>query len=264
MNRLTSLFIFIAMFLACAAKEITIIPQFEQGEILKYRTMSQFRSYEGKDTIISTTKLLPEIMVEQFNDNGVILRTSNRHESSTFEERNPREQGSVYVPDGDLNVLVATRTLWIQLNRDFRPDSVLNLNDVRKEMPNDYIRWITDSQEDINEISTEQKMIPDPLDEAYVNSICAPRYLIEQHFSNIPYFNFYGIPLESGKIPASMVLTQDIMGMCSEISELEIEIRQYEKANLTFHFGPNFSKRMARKCLEVSEKKINFAVGLQL
>ena len=39
-----------------------------------------------------------------------------------------------------------------------------------------------------------------------------------------PYFNFTGIPLKSGKIPASKVLAGDLLKMCHGVNELNMEI----------------------------------------
>ena len=54
--------------------------------------------------------------------------------------------------------------------------------------------------------------------------IYTPTHLIEQKFGNLPYFNLTGIPLKSGKIPTSMILTGDLLKMCHGLKELDMKI----------------------------------------
>lgn len=55
-----------------------------------------------------------------------------------------------------------------------------------------------------------------------------PKHLIETQFGYIPYFNFIGVPLKSGKIPASMALPDELQKMCPELKELKMKVSQFE------------------------------------
>lgn len=57
--------------------------------------------------------------------------------------------------------------------------------------------------------------------------------LIARQFDNIPYFNFIGTPLESGKIPASMVLCDELNKFCFGTTELNKEISPAPKKDRT-------------------------------
>ena len=65
-----------------------------------------------------------------------------------------------------------------------------------------------------------------PLLISAVDMICRSKHLIEEQFGNIPYFTFNGISLKPGKIPASMVLTDELQIMCHSLDELDMEVRQ--------------------------------------
>ena len=76
------------------------------------------------------------------------------------------------------------------------------------------------------ENSAEWKMDTKPLLISAVSMICKPKHLIEEQFGNIPYFTFNGIPLKAGKIPASMVLTDELQIMCYSLDELDMDVKQ--------------------------------------
>lgn len=125
-----------------------------------------------------------------------------------------------------LNDFVAAIVLRIQLGADCRPDSILNMNDVKERTLDAYVRMFAKEQGIDIENSEEWKMDTKPLLTGAVNLICTPKHLIEEQFGNLPYFNFIGIPLKSGKIPASLVFTEELQRLYPAITELDIDVCQ--------------------------------------
>lgn len=54
----------------CGAKEITIIPEFAVGDTIRYRAITNLVMHHEKDSLVSTTKLLPTLIVEEKNNQG--------------------------------------------------------------------------------------------------------------------------------------------------------------------------------------------------
>lgn len=212
----------------CGAKEITIIPQFALGDTLRYRATALVTLYHKNDSLVSTTKLLPKLMVEGKNDKGFVVKTTNKLETFSLECSDPEAKRELMLPDKTdlLNDFVAAIVLKIQLGPDGRPDSVLNMDEVKEKILDAYIRMFKKEQGIDVENNAEWETETMPLLTGAVNMICTPEHLLEGQFGNIPYFNFIGIPLKSGKIPASMVLTGDLQKMCSGVNELDMEINQ--------------------------------------
>lgn len=220
---------YICLLLICfvsGAKEITILPQFAVGDTLRYRTTAQVVMYHEKDSLFSTIKLLPEIVVEDRNNDGFVIKTTNRLESFHIDCSDPESEGQLPDKTEELNDFVASVVLKIQLDADCRPDSILNMDEVKDAMLNAFVKMFAKEQGIDVENSAEWRMDTNNLMTAAINMICTPRHLIEEQFGNIPYFNFIGIPLESGKIPASMVLTDELQAMCPGLTDLKMEIRQ--------------------------------------
>lgn len=220
---------YICLLLICfvsGAKEITILPQFAVGDTLKYRTTAQVIMYHEKDSLFSTTKLLPEIVVEDRNNDGFVIKTTNRLESFHIDCSDPESEGQLPDKIEELNDFVASVVLKIQLDADCRPDSILNMDEVKDAMLNAFVKMFAKEQGIDVENSAEWRMDTKNLMTSAINMICTPRHLIEEQFGNMPYFNFIGIPLESGKIPASMVLTDELQAMCPGLTDLKMEIRQ--------------------------------------
>lgn len=214
------------MGLLCMAKEITIIPKFAVGDTLRYRTTAQVILHHGKDSLVSLTKLLPQLIVESRNDNGFIISTTNSLEAFEITCTDPESEGLLPDKTDELNDFVASVELRIQLDSVGRPDSILNIDEVKETMLEAYIKMFKKEQGIDIENSNEWVVDTKPLLVSAVDKICTPKHLIEQQFGNLPYFNFLGIPLKSGKIPASMVLTDELQMMLPGIEELKMDVKQ--------------------------------------
>lgn len=214
------------MGLLCMAKEITIIPKFAVGDTLRYRTTAQVIMHHGNDSLVSLTKLLPQLIVESRNDNGFIINTINSLKAFEITCTDPESEGQLPDKTEELNDFVASTELRIQLDSAGRPDSILNLDEVKDAMLEAYIKMFKKEQGIEIENSNEWVVDTKPLLVIAVDKICTPKHLIEQQFGNLPYFNFLGIPLKSGKIPASMVLTDELQMMLPGIEELKMDVKQ--------------------------------------
>lgn len=211
----------------CGAKEITIIPQFTLGDTIRYRATTSLVMYHGNDSLVSTTKLLPTLIVDGKNDKGFVITTNNRLEDFSVECSDPEAGETLKSFDKSdiLNDFVAAIVLKIQLGADCRPDSILNMNAVKERMTDAFIN-MSAKQQGIEESNREEwEKETRPLLVGAVNMICTPTHLIEQQFANLPYFNLTGIPLKSGKIPTSMIITGDLLKMCHDLKELDMKIK---------------------------------------
>lgn len=214
------------MGLLCMAKEITIIPKFAVGDTLRYRTTAQVILHHGNDSLVSLTKLLPQLIVESRNDNGFIISTTNSLAAFDITCTDPESEGLLPDKTDELNDFVASVELRIQLDTVGRPDSILNIDEVKETILEAYIKMFKKEQGIDIENSDEWVVDTKPLLVIAVDKICTPKHLIEQQFGNLPYFNFLGIPLKSGKIPASMVLTDELQMMLPGIEELKMDVKQ--------------------------------------
>ncbi|MDE7410651.1 MAG: hypothetical protein K2M94_01250 [Paramuribaculum sp.] len=228
MKRLMTCICLLTVSLLSGAKEITIIPQFTPGDTLRYRTTAQVIMYHANDSLVSTTKMLPKLIVKGKNDKGFVIATSNQLESFNYECSDAEAKDMLMSFDKTeiLNDFVASIVLRIQLGADCRPDSVLNIDEVKETIIDAYINMIAKEQGIDVESSAEWIMDTKPLIIGAVSMMCTPKHLIEEQFGNVPYFNFIGVPLESGKIPATMVLTYELQNMYPDLTELDMEIHQ--------------------------------------
>lgn len=226
MRRLSIIICLFAMGLLCMAKEITIIPKFAVGDTLRYRTTAQVIMHHGNDSLVSLTKLLPQLIVESRNTKGFVIRTTNSLESFDIACTDPESEGLLPDKTEELNDFVASVELRIQLDSVGRPDSILNIDEVKKAMQDAYIKMFKKEQGIDIENSDEWEIDTKPFLVSAIDMICAPKHLIEQQFGNLPYFNFLGIPLKPGKIPASMILTDELQVMLPEIEDLKMDVRQ--------------------------------------
>ena len=210
----------------CGAREITIMPQFTVGDTIAYRSTTNLVLYHGKDSLVSITKLLPTLIVDEKNDKGFVITTDNRLEDFSVECSDPEAGETLKAFDKSdmLNDFVAAIVLKIQLGADCRPDSILNMNAVRERITEAYINMFAKQQEVDESNRAEWEKETRPLLVGAVDMICTPAHLIEQQFGNLPYFNLTGIPLKSGKIPTSMIVTGDLLKMCHGLKELDLEI----------------------------------------
>lgn len=206
--------------LVCGAKEITIRPQFSVGDTLKYRTTAKVIMYHGRDSLVSVTKLLPTIFVEAKNNNGFVLRTNNKLEAFEIECTDPESKGQLPDRTEELNDFVASRILQIQLDGNCRPDTILNMEEVKESVLNAYVKMLE------RELGSEIDVNEAPFVMGAVSDICNQKHLIEEQFGNVPYFSFIGTPLKSGKIPSSMVLTDKLQAMCPGLIDLKIDVAQ--------------------------------------
>ena len=210
----------------CGAKEITIMPQFTVGDTIGYRATTSLVMYHGQDSLVSTTKLLPTLVVNEKTDKGFVITTDNRLENFSVECSDPEAGETLKSFDKSdiLNDFVASIVLKIQLGVDCRPDSILNMNAVRERITEAVINMFLKQQEVDESNRAEWENDTRPLLVGAVDMICTPAHLIEQQFGNLPYFNLTGIPLKSGKIPTSMIVTGDLLNMCHGLKELDMEI----------------------------------------
>lgn len=210
----------------CGAEEITIRPQFSVGETLKYRSTAQLTMFHEQDSVIAKTSLLPKFVIESKNDTGFVMLTSNKLEYFKIESSDPQLKELLPDRKEEMNKFVAPVKLKIQLDAECRPDTILNLQQVKESLLEAYLNMYKNSSDlgddDIEEWESETV----PLLTATVDMIYTPEHLIETQMGNIPYFNFIGIPLKSGEIPASMVLTNELQKMCPNIKELKFKISQ--------------------------------------
>lgn len=210
----------------CGAREITIMPQFTVGDTIGYRATTSLVIYHGEDSLVSTAKLLPTLIVNEKNDRGFVITTDNRLEDFSVECSDPEAGETLKSFDKSdmLNDFVASIVLKIQLGADCRPDSILNMNAVRERITEAVINMFL-KQHGVDESNrAEWENDTRPLLVGAVDMICTPAHLIGQQFGNLPYFNLTGIPLKSGKIPTSMIVTGDILNMCHGLKELDMEI----------------------------------------
>ena len=166
--------------LVCGAKEITIRPQFAVGDTLKYRTTAKVIMYHGSDSLVSVTKLLPTLFVEAKNNKGFVLRTTNKLEAFEIECTDPKSNGQLPDRTEELNDFVASRILQIQLNADCRPDTILNMEEVKESVLNAYVKMLE------RELGMEIDVNEAPFVIGAVSDICNQKHLIEEQFGNIP------------------------------------------------------------------------------
>lgn len=228
MRKVALFFCLLVTCFICTAKEkeITIIPQFAVGDTIRYRATTDLVMYHGKDSLVSITKLLPTLIVEEKNDTGFVIKTTNSLEDFSVECSDPKAGETLKSFDKTdvFNDFVAAIVLRIQLGADCRPDSILNMEAVTGCMMEAYINMFAKNQGIDEHNRAEWEKETRPLLAGVVNTLCTPDHLIGQQFGNLPYFNFTGMPLKSGKIPASMVLAGDLMKMCHDVNELNMEI----------------------------------------
>lgn len=210
----------------CEAKEITIVPQFAVGDTIRYRAINRLVMYNGKDSLVSNTMLQPTLIVEEKNDTGFVIKTTNSLEDFSVECSDPNADETLKSFDKTdiLNDFVAAIVLRIQLGADFRPDSILNMDAVKERMTGAYINMFAKNQGIDDNNREEWEKETRPFIDGMVNTIYTPSHLVDQQFGNLPYFNFIGIPLKSGKISSSMVLAGDLLKVCRGIEELNMEI----------------------------------------
>ena len=239
-------------------KEITIIPQFAVGDTLRYRAITNLVMYHGTDSLSSTTKFLPTLIVEDKNDRGFVITTTNSLEDFSVECSDPAAGETLKALDKSdiLNDVV----LRIQLDADCRPDSILNMDAVKERITEAYINLFAKNQE-IDESNREEwEKETRPFIDGAVDMIYTPDHLIEEQFGNLPYFNLIGIPLKSGKIPASMIITDDLLKMCRGIAELDMKIAQFDS-----NMENSISADDGMYSIKISGKKDNIEIeGLLL
>lgn len=225
--------LFISLLMACficGAKDLTIIPQFAVGDTLRYRTITNLVMYHGPDSLSSTTKFLPTLIVEDKNDRGFVITTTNNLEDFSLECSDPAAGETLKAFDKSdiLNDVAAAIVLRIQLDADCQPDSILNMDAVKERITEAYINMFAKNQE-IDESNREKwEKETRPFIDGAVDMIYTPDHLIEQQFGNLPYFNFISIPLKSGKIPASIIITGDLLKMCRGVGDLDMKITQFD------------------------------------
>lgn len=226
-NIITSICLLTAFF--ASAKDMTIVPQFNVGDTLRYRTTAQVIMYHGKDSLFSVTELLPQVVVEERNDTGFVLRTTNRLESFRIVCSDPTSEGMLPDKTDELNNFVASRILKIQLDSLGRPDSILNMAEVKTATVKAFLDMFVGPVDNVSIMWSREEMENNPMLVASVSDICAPAHLIDEQFGNLPYFRFTGIPLKSGKIPIEKVMTEEMLEMNSyfnSLKELKFDIRQ--------------------------------------
>lgn len=226
MKKLVTIICFLTICLVCEAQEIIIRPQFAVGDTLKYRATAQVIMHHGNDSLFSTTTMLPQIVVEEQNEKGLIIKTNNSLETFKIDCTDPEAKGVLPNNKDELNEFVDSYVLKIQLGKDYQPDSILNMVEVKESLLQTFIKKFTkEAGKDVTN-SAEWEKDTKPLLIGTINMMYTPKHLIEEFFCNIPYFNFIGTPLKSGKIPASMVLSDKLQLMCPGIKDLKMKVCQ--------------------------------------
>lgn len=217
----------------CAAKEVIIQPEFNVGETFEYKVTTELRLCEGQDSAVVTSVLLPKFVVEGHNDKGFILKASNKREAFNITFSRPELKGASDSFIGDeVKNLITPLVLTIQLDADNRLDSILNITEVKKSILKTYYR-IAAKELGPDTANTETWKVTQALLELSIETQYNQEKLIARQFGNIPYFNFIGTPLESGKIPASMVLCDELDKFCFGATELNMEISPAPKKDRT-------------------------------
>lgn len=234
------LVLYLCLILGClisGAKEITILLQFNVGDTLRYRATAEVMTYHENDSAWSTLTMFPQIIVESKNEKGFIIQTSSKLESFEFGCSNPDLKGLLPKKE-DLNDFVGNLSLRIQLDSNCRPDTILNLEEIKEMMFNAFVDMFTKKQGIDIENSAEWSMDTKPLIISAVSAICNKEHLIEEQFCNFPFFSFIGIPLKSGKIPSSIVLTNEMQRQCN-LKELKMKIKETSDDFIgqTIYFG---------------------------
>ena len=112
------LYAFLTTIVVCGAKEVTIHPQFAVGDTIRYRTSAQILMYHENDSLSSTTKLLPELIVEEKNDKGFIIKTTTKLDSFKYHCSDPNADNELMILDQtkELNDIAAAIVLRIPPN----------------------------------------------------------------------------------------------------------------------------------------------------
>lgn len=229
MKRLFILSFCLIFCLISHAQEITIIPQFSVADTLKYRTNAHVVMYHGKDSLVSTSSFLPEIVVESKNEQGFVLRISSKLESFQIECTDPESEGRLPKQQDTMKDFVYSMVLKVQLDKNCRPDTILNIDEVKDTMLNAYLKIFKKELDVEIDNPAEWEMDTKPIIIGFVNMMCNTKHLIEQQFGNLPYFTFIGIPLKNKPIPTSMVLSDDIRVFCGELKDLDMKISRMNK-----------------------------------
>lgn len=231
-----SFYLFFCLSIACLsglAQEVTIIPQFAVGDTIRYCCTTQVVMHHGKDWMTTTTKMLPTLVVDSRNDDGFVVTTSTKLDSMENKSSNPEAANamSTFGQTDSMNDYIGAMVLRIQLGADFHPVAVLNIDEVKRQAADAMVNIIAKQQDIDIENNAEWKMDTKPLIEGAVKYMCTPAHLIEEQFGYIPYFEFLGIPLRSGKIAASKVFPGEFQRMFPQGAELDMIVSQSEESS---------------------------------
>lgn len=220
----------------CGAQGITILPQLAVGDTLEYHLSAQMKMQFGNDSLMILTKLRPRLVVDSKNDKGFVVTVSNTVDSVDYES-SESVIGKMLMAmfQSDLtNDFIGVMVPKIQLDEKCRPDSVLNLDDIKDRMVDAFAVRIAEQQGVDPDSNPAWKWQVKPAIMLAVNKVCGAQHLIEIQFGNIPYFNLIGIPLRTGKILASEALTEDTVKMISStedsLEEVDIEVKKLIEA----------------------------------
>lgn len=217
--------------IACCAEDITIRPQYIIGDTLKYRSTASVTVYHEKDSMLSTIKMLPKLVVERQNDKGFVIRTFNQVESFDFYCSDPETKGLLPEKKEELNE-IASISLQIQLDADCHPDTILNMEEIEKTKLKTYIKTLSEKGGKDIENTAEWENVTKPLLVHIIKMQCQTKHLVKEQFGNTPYFALNGIPLKSGKISSSVIFTDGFLQKEPGMQKLKIEIEQTDNKEL--------------------------------
>ena len=219
---------FLALFIAClvcSAKTTMIEPQYVVGDTLKYRTTATVSFYILGDSMVITSKMLPVVIVESQNDTGFVLGASNKFESVDVQtSRKEETESSAQMIERMTSIPPVDFT--IQLDKAGRPDSILDLEEVKELMIENYMDYLANQEGVDLEENPEWAETNLSVAESVIERISQPQHLIKNQFGNLPYFTFTGIPLESEEIPASLLLTDETAVLVKNLEDLHLQVVQ--------------------------------------
>lgn len=224
-NKLIIIFLFALVTIGVNAEMYEVItPSIQVGDTLRYEVTVNTKIYHGTDSVVSLIKLFPEVIVESKNDEGFVIVTRNKPMELDVVSSNPN------VPDfngqsDEIKNLTASISLKIQLNKFGKPDTILNMDELKKAYIDGFLNVL--KKQNGEEITDEAKWEEEtkPFVMAYVDMFCNTEHNIAEQFGNTAFYNFIGIPLKDGDyIQAPMVLTPDMQKMMPGIKKLKMSV----------------------------------------
>ena len=228
MLKLATTILILASSLMAFAECLTLQPSFQVGDTLRYRATADVRMRHETDSMHSVTIMLPQVYIESKNDKGYVILTSNSLEEFDIENSDPTGIEFMDYNSSMLNDIVSAIRLKVQLDENNRPDSIINMDEMKNNMLEAYQKLF--EKQTGRELTTDPEWENDtkPLIAIAINAICDKDHLLDEQFNNIAYFNLIGIPLKSEEIPSSLILTDELQRLCPDLTTLSMEIQNID------------------------------------